>query len=65
MKNIFYYSVSVKYNEGYFENPNTPLVVSLGFSSTKEQTIDSIQKVYTNAKVLSIKKITQKKFLNF
>jgi|688.fasta_scaffold987755_1 hypothetical protein len=65
MKTIFYYSVSVKYNEGYFENPKTPLNVVLGFSSTKEQTVDSIQKVYTNAKVLSIKKITQKKFLTF
>lgn len=62
MEKIFYYEVSVRYKEDYFQDKNEPLEVVLGFSSTREQTIDSIQKVYRHAKVLGIKKITEKKF---
>jgi len=62
MKTIFYYKVSLNYNENYFENPQTPRKQVVGFSSTREQTIQSIQKVYTHAKVLDIKEIKQKDF---
>jgi hypothetical protein len=65
MKKIFYYSVSVKYNEGYFDNPNTPLDVILGFSSTQEKTKKSIQKLMNNAVVLDITEITADEFLKF
>jgi hypothetical protein len=64
MKQSFYYAISVKYNEGYFENPNTPKEMVLGFASRNEQTISSIQKVYQNAKVLKIKEITLQEFLS-
>lgn len=63
MKNNFYYAVSVKYNEGYFENPNTPLDVILGFASTQEKTKKSIQSLMNNAVVLDIKEITFEEFL--
>ena len=64
MKQSFYYAVSVKYNEGYFENPNTPTEMTLGFASRNEQTIDSIQKVHQHAKVLKIEEITLQEFLS-
>lgn len=60
----FYYAVNVKYNEGYFDNPNKKLEVVLGFASVNEQTPSSIQKLMKHAVVESIEPITFQEFLN-
>lgn len=63
MKKNFCYSVSVRYDEGYFENPETPRDVILGFASTKEQTKDTIKKSIKNATILNVAEITFEEFL--
>ena len=58
MKNQFNYTLTVKYKEGYFENPSTPLVRSLNFSSTSERSKEYIQGVYPHCKILKVESVS-------
>lgn len=57
--NMYHYKVVVKFNKGYFDDPNHPRTHELNFYSTSPRDKEHIQKTYQNGVVLDVELVSE------